>query len=213
MNSTLRVGVVLGAALVVWPEGALAKTPKDAERQQMAVTVCDRSAVKSETMETAKEAASRVFHRAAIDIDWIDLPAETCALPTMARALTVIIAPHSPPDWTSPDAMGFAPAGTGDRPRVYIFMNLIKEFISYFGLPTGEDRSLGIVLGHAIAHELGHVLIPGDAHSALGIMSARWNYEHWRAAMSGTLLFIPKQETIMRDRLRVWYQRYTNVVF
>jgi hypothetical protein len=204
VNSILGVGVVLGAALIVWPENAHSKTLKDAPQQQMAVTICDQAAIKSETMETAKEAASRVFHRAAIDISWTDLPAETCALPTMARAFTVIVAPQSPPDWASPDAMGFAPAGTGDRPRVYIFMNLIKEFISYFGLPTGEDRSLGIALGHAIAHELGHVLIPGDAHSMLGIMSAKWNYEHLRAAMSGTLLFIPKQEAIMRDRLRAW---------
>src|SRR5262249_30251138 len=47
----------------------------------------------------------------------------------------------------------------------------------------------GIMLGHAIAHELGHLLMPERTHSLAGIMSTRWDRRHWDDAVAGRLLF------------------------
>jgi len=35
------------------------------------------------------------------------------------------------------------------------------------------------ILGHAMAHEIGHVLLGSNAHSAAGLMKARWDTADW----------------------------------
>jgi hypothetical protein len=65
-----------------------------------------------------------------------------------------------------------------------------------------------IILGCAIAHEVGHLLLGSNSHSGSGIMQRRWERKEMRHAMTGTLLFTPEQakliqaETQARMRLR-----------
>ncbi len=42
-----------------------------------------------------------------------------------------------------------------------------------FDLPAMHDRRLGIVLGRAVAHEIGHYLLRTNTHSTNGLMRAR----------------------------------------
>jgi hypothetical protein len=50
-----------------------------------------------------------------------------------------------------------------------------------------ECPDIDILLGYAIAHEVGHML--GWEHRPHGIMAAKWNRDTWLAARSGRLLF------------------------
>ena len=67
--------------------------------------------------------------------------------------------------------------------------------------PSRHSAAFGIVLGHAIAHELGHLLIPGDAHGN-GIMRPYWAYREWQQALGGTLLFGPGPARAIRETLQ-----------
>jgi len=58
------------------------------------------------------------------------------------------------------------------------------------------------VLGHALAHEIGHLLLPVGSHSQAGIMRERLSSEDWRAAEMGRLLFAKKEAKAMRAGLR-----------
>ena len=74
-----------------------------------------------------------------------------------------------------------------------------------------KDRALQIahkrhqdvaqVLGYAIAHEMGHVLLPRPAHTAQGIMRAEWNGDDLRHIASDALRFTLTQATQMRSKL------------
>jgi hypothetical protein len=148
----------------------------------------------------AKAEAIRILDKAGVELQWIDangsedpdLPSET------TRYATVVIAAQRPRGWTKPDAMGFAPARTGPHPRAYVFSALISTFLGRY---TIEDKSaFGIILGHAIVHELGHLMIPGDAHGK-GIMQPDWGYREWREAMEGSLLFTPNNAQAIRRAL------------
>lgn len=57
------------------------------------------------------------------------------------------------------------------------------------------------VLGHALAHEIGHLLLPAGSHSQARIMRERLSLEDWRAAEMGRLLFANSQAEAMRAGL------------
>jgi hypothetical protein len=65
----------------------------------------------------------------------------------------------------------------------------------------GRPASLGKVLGHAMAHEIGHVLLGTDAHSVGGLMKARWGRADWLAVAAGHLRIAPEDGERMRSGL------------
>ena len=56
----------------------------------------------------------------------------------------------------------------------------------------------GIILGHAMAHELGHLLLRSMEHSQTGIIGSRWGKEELRLSETGRLLFTTGQAEAMR---------------
>ena len=61
----------------------------------------------------------------------------------------------------------------------------------------GVDGS--VVLGIAIGHEIGHVLLGGlEAHSRTGIMQAKWAKKDLRAANQRALGFAPEEARKLR---------------
>jgi hypothetical protein len=60
------------------------------------------------------------------------------------------------------------------------------------------EVSTELVLGCAIAHELGHLLLPVRGHSAAGLMRACWSRNEFHRAERGQLTFSP--EEIVRIR-------------
>jgi len=57
-----------------------------------------------------------------------------------------------------------------------------------------------IVLGHAMAHEIGHLLLP-YGHSPTGLMRAEWEAKDLRLAANRQLNFTSEQAELMRGRL------------
>ena len=59
-----------------------------------------------------------------------------------------------------------------------------------------------IILGCAIAHELGHLLLGTNSHSDSGIMQSRWEPNQFRQLMIGNLVFTTEQSKLMREQAR-----------
>jgi hypothetical protein len=62
--------------------------------------------------------------------------------------------------------------------------------------------SMGQVLGHVIAHEVGHLLLNQQVHSPHGIMRGEWSFVDFRDMTSGMLLFTPEQAEYLRADVR-----------
>ncbi|MCU1238235.1 MAG: hypothetical protein JWP63_6202, partial [Candidatus Solibacter sp.] len=60
------------------------------------------------------------------------------------------------------------------------------------------DAEIALVLGTALAHEIGHVLLNSAAHSLSGVMSARMRPQEIAAASRGELRFTPAQAAAIR---------------
>jgi hypothetical protein len=64
-------------------------------------------------------------------------------------------------------------------------------------------------MGHLVAHELGHLLIPTQSHARRGIMRAQLGGDEWQLARRQLLLF--SSEEARRMRQLVVRQRRTHL--
>jgi hypothetical protein len=65
------------------------------------------------------------------------------------------------------------------------------------------NLELYVILGHAMAHEIGHVLLGSREHATGGLMQANWNPATWRLASAGLLNFSPKEaKQMVREAAR-----------
>jgi len=58
------------------------------------------------------------------------------------------------------------------------------------------------ILGHAIAHEVGHLLLNRQVHSPHGIMRGEWGFADFRDMTEGMFLFTPQQTEFLRADAR-----------
>jgi hypothetical protein len=58
-----------------------------------------------------------------------------------------------------------------------------------------------LMLGRAIAHEIGHLLLGGE-HSAQGIMQAQWGTEQFEYAAGRSMVFTADQERALRSAVK-----------
>jgi len=65
-----------------------------------------------------------------------------------------------------------------------------------------QNRTHGIVLAYAIAHEIGHVLLRSNAHADWGIMSGLWRGQEYERMARGQLRFTRAQTQTMLATLR-----------
>ncbi len=76
----------------------------------------------------------------------------------------------------------------------YVFYDRIQQL--------AEKRRLApTLLGHVLAHEIGHLLMRSTSHSISGIMSGRWTGDELRRISEGAMLFTALESSVMRDRL------------
>lgn len=76
----------------------------------------------------------------------------------------------------------------------YVFYHRIEEFVRAQNLHEHKARLLGL----AMAHEIGHLLLPLYPHSSRGVMRATWNRQDFELAARGNLDFTPKQTELIR---------------
>jgi hypothetical protein len=168
---------------------------------------CD-APVPADVLMQAKTQVLRIFRVVGLQVAWhgCALPSEhTPAEPAADHAatpsrleLTIKIVPHSMADRLQPDdeKIGMAPGTATARGQLaYVFYDRVEGLSEYF------STALGQVLGGAVAHEIGHLLLPYHAHSRSGLMRAAWVSEDFQNLARGWLLFTREQGELMRTRV------------
>ena len=81
----------------------------------------------------------------------------------------------------------------------------IKLYTTADGRPSNQKRrgfEHGRILGHLMAHELGHLMLGVGSHSARGIMHVPWHIEELEIISQGLMLFEPSEGKRMRTNIR-----------
>ena len=124
-------------------------------------------------LEAAKTEASRTYSMIGVSLVWTDTGTKPTGSPPAALDVTVVLLSRARTDTffmhrrLSSTVLGVAPPGTR---RIYVFCGRIRQRAFVMG------EKAETILGRVIAHELGHLLLPGNGHSATGIMRASLDY-------------------------------------
>lgn len=149
--------------------------------------------------------AAEIFQLAGIKLDWTmcsgkaeDAPPQ-CAMPLGLGEIAVRLL-RRPTDRKvefAPNTGGVAIRATreGGGGYITVYYDRVEEIAERVRIRRK------CVLGHALAHEIGHLLLPAGSHSQAGIMRERLSLEDWRAAEMGRLLFANRQAEAMRAGL------------
>jgi hypothetical protein len=76
-------------------------------------------------------------------------------------------------------------------------------YLSVCALDQNAPRTAtkGQILGHAVAHEIGHLLLATDTHPLVGIMKETYNSDDLFAMAKGHLLFAPGESRVIRKTI------------
>ena len=173
-------------------------------RPTLVFRIINDGQVPQAVVEAAKAHVERIYSRSGIQVEWFD--ADGANQPSTGNAkldLTMIFVSESVAQTMNrpKEATGFAISNDGQGPRrAYIFVERVEHqaVVVHQKSSIDEKAAKGLILGHVIAHEAGHLMLPHDSHSPRGIMQARLGMDSIEQAARGGLLFTPDQTKQIR---------------
>ena len=178
-------------------------------RPTITVVVCDKVGLAPEMFRAARDNARKVFENADTDLIWLDSEGdrtptkflrtsfEGCVLPSGDIDFLAVISRESPKG-SPPGMLGLSIPTPTSPQRIYVLYDQVKKVVS--GVLDVEGPTL---VGHVVAHELGHILLAESGHTPSGIMSTGWRYDHLTQAAQGLLRFDPAQAKRIRIQAQI----------
>lgn len=170
-------------------------------RVKLSVVVYDTAHIGSKTAEHAEHIAGEILSTASIQSSWLAGPleqlgnlvvdftayaAKACHADLGAAIVRLQIVPHAPAGLPA-QALGFSLPCARSGVQVTIFADRVATVSETAG-PT-----FGRVLGYAMAHEVGHVLLQSDTHTTAGLMKGIWSKRDWQRAAVSVVSFSPAE--------------------
>jgi hypothetical protein len=198
VNHVTRVRLVWGLLTIAFPAlGSELPT-----KPQVTINVYNDAQVSEQVLTHAEQEATRIFRQAGVDSVWVECQLSNagpnrdseCKSPAGPTHLALRIVP-----WSS--KLGDTVFGTaflsaeGDGTYSDVFYESVQD------LHKDWHASLSRVLGHVMAHEIGHLLLGTNAHSPMGIMRPNWQGKELRSVGMGALFFTLAQARFMQAKL------------
>ena len=196
LQTSLIAGLLLSLALPILAESRTSEP--DPLASTITIRVYDYADVPAPVAKQAQRQANRIFRKAGIETEWVScpvpgqpLPAESkCRRKPQATDIQLNILPHKMAKkmMRHHSEFGLAyPLPDSFGSRASVFYHRVSE------LAENQGGSRALLLGHFIAHEIGHLLLGVNSHSDTGLMHVPWNRAQRDKAHLGTLLFTEQE--------------------
>ena len=171
------------------------------------VLVYNYAGLSAETLARAEREAARIYERAGIETEWLDCPLSpaeaahypACELPVGVTRLALRLLSREMAERRKSDPMtfGFAlfPEDGGFGTIVNVYSHRAEE------LAKGREKTHAAILGHLMAHELGHLLLGVGSHSPSGLMRVPWHKKELELIAQGSMFFMPWQAERMQAQV------------
>jgi hypothetical protein len=128
--------------------------------------------------------ATSIWRRAGVRLSW-DAPRPAANLPGLRVLVVHRAAPRSTEREWPVGELVMARQGTGagarEVPIAFVSIEAALQILDDAGVatepPQRTQQRLGVILGRAVAHEVGHYLLNTPTHAASGLMRARIDAE------------------------------------
>ena len=169
---------------------------------QLTVHVYNAAGVPSGDLIRAEEYAAGIFRKAEIIIIWVAglMPTEVNHQAAHEQwnpshlQLRIWTRRMTQPSVIDSDVLGFC--ASIEEGQAVVLVDAVR---SLAGVRFSNPADL---LGLAMAHEIGHILLRSVNHSAAGIMRAQWLPKDFRDAENGVLVFTREQDASMQNEVR-----------
>ena len=137
----------------------------------------------------AQEEVTRVYERIGVPLEW-DGTAD-------GAAIRIVLLPYETGDLRQVQntVMGAAVRTANGNAVAYVYYRRVQAEAERYEVSTS------LVLACAIAHELGHLLLPERTHAPTGLMRACWSRGEFERAERGQLRFLPDDVARIRAGL------------
>ena len=178
---------------------------------EQSVFVYNYAQVPANSLERAKREAARIFRQAGVEITWRDCP--LAATPDQRNpACEQLIGPATlilrivPQFEYVPGITNKLTLGSSVGNLATVSFRWVRDEAAS-GIATPSE-----ILGPAIAHELGHLLLGRRGHSPIGIMRPRWTRQDFQRSPLGAFVFTSEDANLIRDGARTRAQGQTDTV-
>jgi hypothetical protein len=155
----------------------------------------------------SEDEAAAILNQAGLQVAWVDCPSTTAELEhypgceeplgTADFVVKILTAREEGRFCMHREVLGRALECPRDQIgcSAYVFHRDIQELARY------EMASEYQVLGHALAHEIGHLLLGPNSHTAIGVMRAQWQHRDLQTIARAYLFFTDQQSRRIRDEV------------
>jgi hypothetical protein len=163
--------VIAAMAILASGWGAAALRAEDASAPCVEVRVYDTADTPPSDMRAAHDAVAKVLGAAGVEIDWLECPASLptgrCgSVPAPSAVLVRVVAQSSPVKSALGDSLVDYVSHRGTLATLFA--------VNVRAMAERTHTSAGSLLGLAMAHEIGHVLLGSLDHSPAGLMRPHW---------------------------------------
>jgi hypothetical protein len=192
--------------------GALAvmvvAAPVAGAAQTVTIRTYNNFGVAPEDLAAARPHVESVFQEAGVSVAWVDCwfrdkevaqSSERCAQPLKADEVILRLQAANPLPGKRYVSMGFALVNVAEGTPFLatVYADLVRS--------VARDAHLDyrLLLGRAIAHEIGHLLLDNNQHAQRGLMRAGWSNAELRQNAGSDWTFAANEITIIHTAARL----------
>lgn len=194
--------------VLFWSRGASAEA--NSPLPESNVLVFNYSKAADSVVTQAEREAGRIFGQSGIHLAWTNCPVwpkpnslVACEGEPAPGEIRVRILEHDLNHAFQTSIFGYAIAPVFASVYYESALRLAQTTTNSGSDIFRREIEAPIILGSLIAHEIGHLLLRQNQHTASGIMRARWEIREIQLAVQGGLLFTPEQSGMLRRNARL----------